>query len=64
MALVEPTAAPDFAYDWDSTVPAGAEDSTIDDRWTAGDPLSPARGMALAVALGSMIWAVILWGLF
>lgn len=63
MALLEPTATPDLAYDWGGTAPADGERSTLDDRSNAGDPLNPARGMALAVALGSMMWAVILWGL-
>jgi hypothetical protein len=61
MALLEPTATADLAYDWDSTAPADGERSMRDDR--SSDPLNAARGMALAAALGGMMWAVILWGL-
>lgn len=65
MALLDPAATPDLTYDWDweSTAPADRDGSMLDDRSTAGDPLNPARGMALAVALGSVMWALILWGL-
>ena len=61
MALLESTATPDLAYDWESMAPAKGETSARDDR--SGDPLNAARGMALATVLGSMVWAVILWGL-
>jgi hypothetical protein len=61
MALLESTATPDLAYDWESTAPAESETSARGDR--AGDPLNAARGMALAVGLGGMVWALILWGL-
>jgi len=63
MALLEPTAGADFAYGWQTKAPADVDDATIDEAWAAGDPLSPAKGMALAAVLGSAIWAVILWGL-
>lgn len=48
-------------FDIQGTAPAESKRAEIDHPIEDGDPLSAARGIALAVFLGGLMWAVILW---
>ncbi|HEX9770391.1 MAG TPA: hypothetical protein VGA50_14555 [Kiloniellales bacterium] len=48
-------------YEGRSKDPAEGQDTKIAGTGDDGDPLSAARGTVLAVVLGGIIWAVVLW---
>lgn len=48
-------------FDIERTAPAESKRAEIDHSIEDGDPLSAARGIALAVVLGGFMWAAILW---
>jgi hypothetical protein len=48
-------------YEWESVAPAESQISGVDERLDDSDPLRAARGTALGVTLGAIVWGVILW---
>jgi hypothetical protein len=48
-------------FDIEGGAPAERKATEVDRAIHDGDPLSAARGIALAVVLGGLVWAVILW---
>jgi hypothetical protein len=71
MGLLERPTSPDMLLDtkWQSNAPADDEGPTaahVEEPIAAhvrdvGDPLSAARGTLLAVVLGGVFWAPVLW---
>jgi len=48
-------------FDIEGGAPAESKPTEVDRPIDDGDPLSAARGIALGVFLGGLIWAAILW---